>query len=89
MSNGTTALRTAFRFLQQVPADRRTPEYVREHQDELWDIIDPCIFASLRDTKDGVDVEFTDERDMARVQFSRGGARVSLFDDSTEKWVGQ
>lgn len=89
MSNGRTALREAFRFLQQVPTSKRTPEYVRENEDALLQTVDPNLFISVAETKDGLDVEFTDAHASALVQFGGYGARVALYDDVTEKWVAQ
>jgi hypothetical protein len=91
MSNGTTALRAAFRFIQSIPADKRTPAYVREHAEALMCEVDESIYvgSNANENEEVVEFEFVDPSMVARVQFGHSGARVALFDDSTEKWVAQ
>jgi hypothetical protein len=53
--------------------------------------VDESIYvgSNADENEEVVEFEFVDPSMVARVQFGHSGARVSLFDDSTEKWVAQ
>ncbi len=90
MSSGR-ALRAAIRFLQSVPADKRTPAYVREHAHALLENVDDSIYVgtNANEGDEVVEFEFVDASDVAMVQFAHSGARVGMYSDTLEKYVFQ